>query len=365
MEVRHHTDRGNGASRNPGGPLSACLGFALLLTLFAAAPARANAVSLEVSSSRDYRAWSLLGDVTLKEDATYLTLGYTGARPEPGTAASHQLALGVDHALSSRWLVSGMVTLGLPKTSRLTLSPARPLLRLPGLAARAGHDSLGLQLSAGYDSGGFSDVEYGLDLGLGLTRYRLRRALMTVQGGETDSFYSREEPLVLARPSLGGRLMLGTHWELGLRTGLYLYSADPLSAGQFTEAEQQQVLERFTSAAEGRATLQRYLARLARDVGSGLLEANALTGFPSAPARFDVKPSVTYRFNATVRGQLSYGFTRYVTGQGLSHVLATRWTVRLGEPVRMWASLALQSDVPEDAPVARSGLLTVGGEYTF
>ncbi len=364
MEVRHHTDRGNGASRNPGGPLSACVTLALWLVL-GPTPARANAVSLELSTSRDYRAWSLLGDVTLKEDATYLTLGYTGARPEPGTAASHQLALGVDHALSSRWLVSGMVTLGLPKTSRLPLVAERPLLRLPGLSAHAGHSSVGLQLSAGYDSGGFSDVEYGLDAGLGLTRYRLGRALVTVQGGQTDLLLSREETLALARPSLGGRLMLGAHWELGLRAGLYLYSADPLSVGQFTEAEQQAVLERYTSAAEGRAALQRYLARLARDVGSGLLEANALTGFPTAPALLDLKPSVSYRFNATLRGQLSYGFTRYVTGQGLSHVLATRWTVRLGEPVRLWGSLALQSDVPEDAPVARTGLFTLGGEYTF
>ena len=97
-----------------------------------------------------------------------------------------------------------------------------------------------------------------------------------------------------------------------------------------------------------------------------------MTGFPSAPGRFDVKPSVTYRFNATLRGQLSYAFTRYVPGQGVAHVLSTRWTVRVCEPVRVWGSLALQSDVLEGesgtggkGATVRTGLFSLGGEYTF
>ncbi len=365
MKGRHHTERGNGASRNPSAPLSTGVTAVLLLVLLSSAPARANAVSLELSTSRDYRAWSLLGDVTLKEDETFLTLGYTGARPEPGTAASHQLSVGVDHAPSLHWILSGMATLGLPKRSTVELSRARPLLGLPGFTARSGYRSLGLALSAGYDSAGFSDVEYGLDAGLVLTRYTLGRELLALERGQTESLFAREEPLVLARPSLGGRLMLGTHWELGVRGGLWLYSQNPLTAGQFTEAEQAQVLHRYASEAEGRTLLKRLLARQSRDLGAALLEANAVTGFPSAPGRFDLKPSVTYRFSAALRGQLSYGFTRYVPGQGVAHVLATRWTVRLGEPVRLWGSLALQADVLEGSPAVRTGLFSLGGEYTF
>ncbi len=78
-----------------------------------------------------------------------------------------------------------------------------------------------------------------------------------------------------------------------------------------------------------------------------------------------MKPSVTYRFNATVRAQLSYAFTRYVPGQGHGHVLGTRWTFRLGEPLRLWAAVAVQSDVPEDGKPVYTGLATLGAEYTF
>jgi hypothetical protein len=55
-------------------------------------------------------------------------------------------------------------------------------------------------------------------------------------------------------------------------------------------------------------------------------------------------------------------------------VLATRWTVRLGGSARVWAAVALQEDQREpledeadagEPSRVRSGLMTVGGEYTF
>ncbi|XXF80584.1 hypothetical protein P2318_12790 [Myxococcaceae bacterium GXIMD 01537] len=339
--------------------------LALLLVLLGSGPARANAVALELSASRNLRAWSVLGDVTLREDGTFLTLGYTGTRSEPGTAASHLLTVGVDHALSSHWLVSGLVSLGLPKTSLQTLAPERPLLDLPGLTARTGYGSVGLALSAGYDSGGFSDVEFGADAGLVLTRYQLRRQLVAREDGERDNLFTREEPLGLARPSLGGRLMLGDHWELGLRAGVWLYSGDPLTAGQFTAQETEEVLRRYASENEARAALRAFLAKQLKDLGAVLQDINAVTGFPSAPGLFDVKPSVSYRFNATVRGQVAYSFTRYVADEGVAHVLSTRWTVRVSEPVRLWGSLALQSDVFPEGGTLRTNLFTLGGEYSF
>ncbi len=96
-----------------------------------------------------------------------------------------------------------------------------------------------------------------------------------------------------------------------------------------------------------------------------LSDVNATSGLPSAPAQFEVKPSLTYRFSAKVRGQLSYLFTRYVPGQGHGHVLATRWSFRLGEPFRLWAAVALQADVPESSDPVYTGLATLGAEYTF
>jgi hypothetical protein len=181
----------------------------------------------------------------------------------------------------------------------------------------------------------------------------------------------------VARPSLGGRLLLGLRWEVGLRAGLTLYSENPLTAGQFTDEETAELTRRFESALEARRALLGLRARTWRDLGSGVArrvaDVNATTGIPTAPSRFDVKPSLTWRPGRNVRGQLSYAFTRYVPGEGLSHVLATRWTVRLGEPLRVWASVALQQDRLEageeeaagEPTRVRSGLLTVGGEYTF
>jgi hypothetical protein len=335
-----------------------------------ALPARAATLIAELSASKEARAWTLLGDVELRENATFLTFGYSGLRSEPGTAASHQLSLGVDQALSDHWLVSGSLLVGLPKTTLTPLAREMPRLGLPSLAARTAYGSQGLALLAGYDSGGLSDVEYGLDMGLGLTRYPMHRALITRRTGEEPRIaYQREERLGVLRPSLGARLMLGAHWELGLRGGLYLYSEDPLSAGQFSAEEQQALAERYAQVGEDRPLEREYVERLYRDLGTTvagrLAEVNAVTGLPSAPVQFDVKPSVTWRINTTVRGQLSYAFARYVPGQGVGHVLSTRWTFRLGEPFRLWASVALQVDVLPEAPPLNTGLGSLGAEYSF
>jgi hypothetical protein len=341
-----------------------------LLLALGALPAHAATLLAEVSASQDFRAWTLLGDVELREEETFLTFGYSGVRPEPGTPASHQLSLGVDHALNEHWLISSTLSVGLPKVTLIPLAREAPRLDLPALSARTSYRSQGLLLSAAYDSGGLSDVEYGFDGGLGLTRYPLRRQLVARRGESAPQVvFAREEVLGVLRPTVGGRLLLGGRWELGLRGGLYLYSDDPLSAGQFTPEEQAALAERYARVAEDRELQSAFVERLIRDLGSvvagRLADVNAVTGFPSAPARFDVKPSVTWRLSAAVRGQLSYAFTQYVPGQGHGHVLSTRWTFRLGEPVRMWASVAVQADVLEEVDPLYAGLASVGAEYTF
>jgi hypothetical protein len=344
-------------------------GLTLLLVL-CTLPAQAGTLVAEVSASQDFRAWALLGDVELSQDETFLTFGYSGVRPEPGTAPSHQLSLGVDHSLSTHWLVSGMVNVSVPKTTFTLLAREMPRLNLPSLAARTSYSSQGMLLSVGYDSGGLSDVEYGVDLSASLTRYPLRRQILVRRGDNAPTVaFQRLEKLLVLRPTLGGRLMLGGHWELGLRGGYYLYSDDPLSVGQFTPEEQQALADRYAQVAEDRGLDAAFVEQLFRDLGSAvasrLTEVNATSGFPSAPARFDVRPSVTYRFSPAIRGQLSYAFTHYVPGQGVGHVLATRWTLRLAESFRLWAAVALQADVPEDGSSLKTGLATLGTEYTF
>lgn len=158
-------------------------------------------------------------------------------------------------------------------------------------------------------------------------------------------------------------------WELGLRGAFALDSEDPLTAGQFTDAEADPLEARLEDRVAARRALAGLRRRQLRDLGTAVTrrlgEVNAGTGFPSAPVRWDVKPALTWRITPALRGQLSYAFTRYVPGQGVAHVVATRWMVRLGDAVRVWASVALQRDAPEDLPAEDSGLLTLGGEYTF
>lgn len=341
-----------------------------LLVALGALSAQATTLTTELNASRDSRGLTLLGDVELQENETFLTFGYSGLRPQTGTATTHQLSAGLDHALNEHWLLSGSVQVGLPNTTRTVLSQERPRLNLPALAAHTSSSSQGLVLSAGYDSGGLSDVEYGFDLGLGLNRYPFKRALVTHTADTTPTvIFRHQEQLGVLRPSLGARLTLGGDWELGLRGGLYLYNEDPLSAGQFTAEEQQTLTERYARVAEDSglqgAFLKRLYQQLGTTVATRLTDVNATSGLPSAPAQFDVKPSITYRFSAKVRGQLSYLFTRYVPGQGHGHVLGTRWTFRLGEPLRLWAAVAVQADVPEDTDPVYTGLATLGAEYTF
>ena len=218
----------DGMPRGRGGAL-------LALLLGSVAHAGGGSVMAEASAGGEQRTWTVLGDVEVRRETTFLTLGYAGARPGREESVTHQLSAGVDHGLNEHWLLSGVLNGGVPKTTTTPLAPARSALGLPALEVRGGFSSLGVQLAASYDSAGFSDREYGVDLGLGLTRYGLGRELRTrTREGDTETLSEAREALVLARPSLGGRLLLDDVWELGLRGSFSLYSEDPLSVGDFS-----------------------------------------------------------------------------------------------------------------------------------
>ena len=172
--------------------------------------------SVEVCAGGDSRAWSLLGDVELREDTTFLTLGYTAARPGAGTATMHPFSLGGDHLVGPHWQVSAVASVGLPKSTLTSLAPERPRLSLPAMEARTGYSSQALLLSAAWDSAGFSDREYGLDASLCLTRYPLSRDIEVPTRTGPPLRYLRETRLWVARSSLGGRLLLGDALGAGL-----------------------------------------------------------------------------------------------------------------------------------------------------
>lgn len=85
-----------------------------------------------MSASRDLRAWTRLGDVEPREGETFLTFGYSGARPEPGTATNPPAHPGAAQAMGEHWLISGPLSVGLPTVPLTPLAQERPRLGLPG-----------------------------------------------------------------------------------------------------------------------------------------------------------------------------------------------------------------------------------------
>lgn len=345
------------------------LGCGLLLLLLLTTAREAAAVSLvaEVTASRTYTALSLLSELELAQDRTYLTLCYGTTR----TAAleiqgvdrpvdvprTHQLCAGLDHALDDHFRLNAFVS-GSPKITNHV-----ELLGPPNtLYFRSQSSSLGASAGLSYDSAGLSDVEFGLDGALSVTGYSLPHMWVTaertirVPGG-----------LVAIRPSLGVMLLLGSGTELSLRgTYVHYLGDDPLTAGRVSEEELSWLSTAFS---RGLAYAQFYgLSELVAtfiQAHGKLLMADALSGLASAPVRLEVRPSIQHRFTSWLRGQLGYTYDRYVPTQGASHLLSTRWTFSPGDAWSLWVAVAVQWDLPEGYPGMTSGLLTLGAEVTF
>lgn len=338
----------------------------LLLCLLAAPAARAGgSVSVDVTAGRGSLAWALLGDVELVPDRTFLLVGYTAARMQ-GAALLHQLSAGVDHGVSMHWRLSALLDAGLPAAS---VTPLPPTLRLADVRLRSESTRGGLTLRAAWDSAGLSDLEWGFDAGLSASVSRLQRSLLARErpalGGRRFQAGPVEESLVQLRPSAGLLLVLWLDTELSLRGSHALSSRDPLTVGQLTAAQLDAAFAEETGRARDTTLRLRERNRIEL-VRAELAGASAAEGLLTAPILFDTRLALSHRFGSRLRGQLSYAFTRYVPSQGATHVLGTRWSLRLAEGWRAWAGVSLQRDLFEDGgPPDTAGLLTLGGEYSF
>jgi hypothetical protein len=349
--------------------------FAALVAL----PASATSVSSEVSAGKGIFAFNLLGDIELRPDETYLTLSYGLSKaplvesstlegvPPLNPAASHLLSVGADHALSRSWMLTGGASFGVPSVDRIVLNPnALPTSQVTLLSSRT---SLGLSLGAAYDSAGLSNLEYGFDASVSATGHRLGRGVNL--GGR---LYGRQEQLGVLRPSAGAMLLVKDDTELSARGSYFLYSADPLTTGRFTEEELLRIEDGFLASAQ---RLGADLATTTRNMlflEERMVQADAVGGFASAPVWVEARLSVAHRFSRLIKGQLSYTFDRYVPTQGHAHILSTKWTFRTGDHLRFWGALAVQRDEPLDRPAERAegdpspqtyGLATFGLEYSF
>lgn len=334
-----------------------------LASLLVAQDARAVTLLTEATAGRNFWGVSLLGEVELSEDETFLTVCYGSSRTAGTTSRSHQLCAGVDHLLDRHWLVSANVSWS-PEVATQT-----PITRR--LVFRSFNSSMGATVGVAYDTAGISDLELMVDGALSTTLYALPRQFVLLSdeaGGEPRVLHqvsARDSNLPTLRPSLGITALLGFATELSLRGSLSLYFGDPLTAGQITRDELE-VLAGFAQTQARSRDLSDQLAQyLFQSLSGQLLQANATTGMPAAPTWFELRPGVAHSFGLTVRGEVTYTFIRYVPTQGMGHVLSTRWSYQPLDALRLWGALAVQRDLLPDAEGLSSVLATLGVQYTF
>jgi len=332
-------------------------------------PAGAVSLLVEGTASKQVTSLSVMGELELIKDRTFLTgcVGSTRTEPlaittgaDPETVSlprSTQLCLGLDHGFNDHWRVSLMASASPRVTSQLQV------LARPSVVYRSQTGSAGGQLGVSYESAGLlDDVQWGLDFGIAGTGYDLSHQWIS-------AFRTVRYPAMLAslRPSAGVVLMLGDT-ELQLRGSYTAWSKDPLTAGVLTVEEVQGALKQVLPD----ATLLGKLLALNLDfssflqfAGTRLMAMDAISGLATAPVRFELRPAVQRRFTSWLRGQVGYTYDLYVPGAGHAHVASTRWTVSVGDHFQTWVAAAAQWDVPADVPPALYGILTLGVEVSF
>lgn len=336
-----------------------------LAALLGSLNAFAHAVSLETSAARGALSALVSAELELQPDQTFLSLCYGFARPSPveGLAegvpsyqpsASQQLCASIDRAFGRHWYAAAVATVSPRSVDRVSLFTQEHV------ALVSSRQSLGATLALAYDSAGLSGLEGTLDAALSASGYQLGRGITL--GTRTQL---RTQPLLSFRGTAGGSLRLESGVELTAHGTYVTYSADPLTAGRFTEEELALLESRLVGAAREAGLRFEEIARHLELLEDRLVQADAVSGYAAAPLWFELRAGVSYRFGAGVRGQLAYAFDRYVASEGFAHVLSTKWTFRLAEAWRAWAALALQREVPQNAAPASYGLLTLGAEFSF
>ena len=343
----------------------------VLLAVLGPWPAAASvSLLLEATGARQFTAISLMGELELVRDRTFLTACFSSSRSAPleitgapGTdpltisiPRSNQACLGLDHGLTDHWRVSAMASLSPKVTSQVLV------LDRPTLVFRSENGSAGGFLGISYDTANpLDDVQWGADLGLAVNAYSLSHSWIT-------AFRTRRFPSMLGslRPGAGVVVLVGdTQWQL--RGSYTFYSQDPLRAGAVSEDELlavDAVVQRFVDASQYYGLNAEYGSFL-QQTTKRLMAADALSGLSTAPIWFELHPSVEQRFSRWLKGQVGYTYDRYVPGAGQAHVASTKWTVTFSGNVQSWVAAAAQLDVPGSVPPKLYGILTLGVEVSF
>jgi len=342
--------------------------FAVLAVL-GSTPVGAVSLLVEGTASQQVTSLSVMAELELVKDRTFLTgcVGSTRSVPvavtsgaDPETVSlprSTQLCLGLDQGFGDHWRVALMAS-GAPKVTSQVQVLDRPF----SLVYRSATASAGASLGVSYDSAGLlDDVQWGVDLGVAANGFNLSHSWIT-------AFRTYTVPATLGslRPSAGVVVMLGDT-ELQLRASYTVYSKDPLTAGAVTDAEVAKVgsvVQRFVTGAQLFGLNVDFGAYL-QQTETRLMALDALSGLATAPVQFELRPAVQHRFTSWLKGQVGYTYDRYVPGAGYAHVASTRWTFTFGEHFQSWVAASAQWDVPADVPPQLYGILTLGVEVSF
>ena len=353
-------------------------GLAPLALLFPlAAGAIEGAVSADLTVGARQVSLNTLGELGVVPDRLWLVAGYgflkspdvpaTDTSPKVATAVSHLLSAGLDVSPHRSWIFSLLGQFSPRAGEQVPINLNGVLAdRVVLGTVRQGAGASALIV---WDSAGAGDVEGSVEVGGSFNWNLVGRTV--VLGANVRS---KAEHLFSGRPQLGASLLLFGKTTLSVRAGYTFYSANPLTVGRLTDDELAAISQAVVQAAQRLSLDLDLLMANAQAVLSRLASFDAVSGYPYAPVRFDLRVSVQHRFSRWVRAQLSWTYLRYVPGQGFGNVAALKLTFRPHEMWRFWVGGSVQLDVardfawqraPDEPLISPSGLASVGAEFSF
>lgn len=317
--------------------------------------------NFEISPILD-RLWFVAGYGLLKAP----DIPATDTTPKVTTTANHLLSAGVDLSPHKSWIFSLLGQFSPRSVESATINSGAALTER--LVMMTSHRSAGGVASVVFDSAGDSNFELGLDASVGFTWNELGRK---VTFARFTLYEAPNASLFVTRPTLGASVLIAQVLTIGVRAGYTFYTPpDPLTVGKFAPQDLEALDEQLKAATE-RLAVDVDRARGAADaVLSRLTMFNAMSGYPYAPVRFDLKSSVKAKFSPRFALQLAWTYLRYVETQGFGNVLALRGQFRFGGGWRAWVAVSAQLDATVDRPSqssdwAGTGHLTLGAEFAF
>lgn len=293
------------------------------LTTTSANNPRAGAFSLGASGAYDFNErWSVLGGLLYTRDLATRT-------PESFSPGSNIFLLN----LGVMWLPTDslMTTLSLTGSPPSQQSNATTVTGLQGravdLVVASTTWSLGAQWNGLWSSGGFSNLEHTVDVGVGVNRFGVFQRLLvpnTLAGRLLESQCAAGDPYPVcplvrgqATPLWQGRVGAGYTASLFGRTDVgadlayFLYDVPPSNVGYFS------------------------LVTLGREVGSGV---------PVLPLRFTARPRVSQKLGP-VTLKLSYQLGLYTEDLGVLHAVTLKASWKVTDTWRLSLLVTAQTDI--------------------